>query len=78
MPRKRMLSERAMVVFEYVILHKSENDGNSPTIREIMRKCQISSTSMVNYYLYQPQDFDKIRFQGIRNIIVVGAKGWSF
>jgi hypothetical protein len=33
---------------------------------------------MVNYYLYQLQDFDKIRFQGIRNIIVVGAKGWSF
>jgi len=78
MPRKKVLGERAMVVFEYVVLHKSENDGNSPTIREIMRKCQISSTSMVNYYLYQLQDFDKIRFQGIRNIIVVGAQGWSF
>jgi hypothetical protein len=78
MPRKRVLSERALEVLEYVILHKRENDGNSPTVREIMRKCQISSTSMVHYYLDQLQYFDKIHCQGIRNIVIVGAKGWSF
>jgi SOS-response transcriptional repressor LexA len=48
-----MTAKRATVeaVFDFIVAYKREHDGNSPTIREIMLACGISSTSMVVFYL---------------------------
>ncbi len=38
-------------IFDFIVQFKKEHDGNSPTNREIMDACKISSTSVVSYYL---------------------------
>jgi SOS-response transcriptional repressor LexA len=38
-------------VYEFIVTYKRGHDGNSPTFREIMEGCAITSTSMVLYYL---------------------------
>ncbi len=64
-------------VLSYIIAYKTANDGNSPTIREIMTGCRVSSSSMVFYILRDLQDARKIRMQeGSRGIIIPGGK-WS-
>jgi SOS-response transcriptional repressor LexA len=61
-------------VLQYIITHKLSNDGNSPTIREIMQMCHISSSSVVSYILRDLQDAGKIRIiEGSRGIIVTGG-----
>lgn len=61
-------------VLAYIIQYKTANDGNSPTIREIMIVCGISSTSMVSYILRDLQDAGKIRIiEGSRGIMVTGG-----
>jgi SOS-response transcriptional repressor LexA len=39
------------IVYKYIVAYKCHYDGNSPSIREIGVACEISSTSMVWYYL---------------------------
>ena len=61
-------------VLAYIVNYKTANDGNSPTIREIMSGCHISSSSMVSYILRDLQDAGKLRIeQGSRGIMVVGG-----
>lgn len=38
-------------VYQFIVNYKRRHDGNSPTFREIMEGCTITSTSMVLYYL---------------------------
>ena len=62
-------------VLAYITAYKTANDGNSPTIREIMSGCNVSSTSLVSYILRDLQDDGKIRvMQGSRGIMVVGGQ----
>ena len=42
---------REELLLKFIIEYKSEHDGNSPSIREIIAGAGFSSTSMVNYYL---------------------------
>jgi predicted transcriptional regulator len=63
-------------VFEFIVAFKHEHDGNSPTIREIMVNCRISSTSMVCFYLNQLVAKGLIK-RPDANIEVVGGK-WIF
>jgi SOS-response transcriptional repressor LexA len=61
-------------VLTYIIAYKTANDGNSPTIREIMSGCHVSSSSMVSYILRDLQDAGKLRIeQGSRGIMVTGG-----
>ena len=61
-------------VLNYIIAYKTANDGNSPTMREIMRACRVSSTSLVSYILRDLQDAKKIRVvDGSRGIMVTGG-----
>lgn len=71
-------------VLAFIIGYKRAHDGNSPTIREIMTDCKISSTSMVFFYLNQLTNLGMIRRPepeiGTRNsaaIEVTGGK-WVF
>lgn len=66
-------------VLEYIIRHKMIHDGNAPTMREIGDMCEISSTSVVNYYLDKLADEGLIRLEAgtARGIEVVGGK-WRY
>ena len=61
-------------VMDYIVKYKTANDGNSPTIREIMSGCEIGSTSIVSYILRDLQDEGKLRvIDGSRGIMVTGG-----
>jgi SOS-response transcriptional repressor LexA len=75
---------KAQKAFDFIVAYKREHDGNSPTMREIMVGCQISSTSMVSFYLDQLEAMGFIRRPeremgnfSAANIEVVGGE-WSF
>ena len=38
-------------IYNYIVTYKTANDGVSPTMREIMKACKVSSTSVVSYLL---------------------------
>lgn len=61
MPRKRSktLSERQKRILE-VLERFQDSNGYPPSIREICEKTDISSTSVVNYYLDQLEDMGYI------------------
>lgn len=48
-------------VYEFIVTHKKAHDGNSPTFREIISGCGISSTSVVLYYLNKLEQRGLIR-----------------
>lgn len=47
-------------VLRWIIKYKREHDGNSPTVRELQKGCEISSTSVVKYILNHLEDRGKI------------------
>jgi repressor LexA len=57
--RKEGLSERHKKILE-VLEHYQNNVGYPPSIREIGREANISSTSVVNYYLDQLEEMGHI------------------
>jgi repressor LexA len=57
--RKEGLSDRHKKILE-VLEHYQDNVGYPPSIREIGREADISSTSVVNYYLDQLQEMGYI------------------
>ncbi len=63
-------------MFGTIVEFKKENNGNSPSIREIMSKTEIGSTSYVLRGLKVLEDQGKIKFLGVRNITIVGST-WS-
>ena len=67
-------------IFDYIVEYKRNNDGNSPSIREIMKACRLSSTSVTNYILnhLEAEGLILLPERGIsRGIRVIGGK-WSF
>ncbi len=71
-----ILSKKPQAIYQFIVDYKQQNDGNSPTIREILRQCRVSSTSMVKYYLDSLVDQGLIQMtssNGHRKIIVVGG-----
>jgi len=61
MPRKRKkgLSDRQKKILEVLASFQDQN-GYPPTIREICAQADISSTSVVNYYLEQLEEMGYI------------------
>lgn len=48
-------------IFDFIVKHKQENDGNSPTYGQIMEMCNISSTNIVHFHLRRLSDEGLIR-----------------
>lgn len=75
------LTPRHQSVFGFIVDYKCRHDGNSPSIREIMEVCDISSTSMVSYALRRLERVGVIKLEGdartSRRIEVVGGH-WTF
>lgn len=64
-------------VYRFIVAYKRKNDGNSPSTREIMEGCRLSSTSVAHFYL------DKLERMGLisrpggnlsRGIVVTGGR----
>jgi repressor LexA len=71
------MSEKEAKVLKFIKKYKSKNDGLSPTIREICEATDISSTSVVHFYLHNLVSAGVIKIKGnksSRGIIVVGGK----
>ena len=65
-------------IFHFIISYKTENDGLSPTYREICEECGISSTSVVRYHLLKLEQEGKIAFgKKKRGIKIIGGE-WRY
>ena len=60
-------------VYKYIIKYKRDNDGLSPSMREIMAQ-GVSSTSVVTWHLNKLEQEGKINCNGIRGIKVTGGE----
>ena len=73
------LPERTAEVYGYIVGYKANSGGDSPSRREILEALDISSLSMVNYYLDALHAAGLIRLRdaserAARCIEVVGAR----
>lgn len=66
------------IIYRFIVEFKMKFDGNSPSIREIAEDCNISSTSMVAYYLEKLVESGLIEMsEGLeRNKILVKGGEW--
>jgi SOS-response transcriptional repressor LexA len=65
-------------VLDYIIAYKIAHDGNSPTLREIMIACRVTSTSNMSYILADLAKTGQIVINpGSRGIEVIGGR-WSY
>jgi hypothetical protein len=69
------------VVFQFICEYKRANDGNSPSLREIMAACGVSSSSLAANILNRLERQGLIVqskiFKGSRSLCVVGGR-WTY
>jgi SOS-response transcriptional repressor LexA len=67
-------------LLKFICEYKRAHDGNSPTMREMMAACRISSTSMVDYYLRRLENGGHIRRGGKGKSAAIEVMGgrWLF
>ena len=63
-----------MEVYQFIIDYKQDNNGNSPSYKEIGEACQIRSTSNVKRAIDRLIEIGKIEFSGTRSIKVLEDK----
>jgi hypothetical protein len=75
---------RTEQVFKFIVDYKHAHDGNSPTMREIMAGCKISTTSLIFFYLNKLEEQGFIRrfeppngSRSFAKIEVIGGK-WIY
>lgn len=64
-------------IFRWIVEYKTQHDGNSPTLVELMSACGVSSRSVARYLLQRLQKAGLIRLSGnkqSRSIRVVGGE----
>jgi SOS-response transcriptional repressor LexA len=65
-------------VLEYIISYKIAHDGNSPSLRQMMAACRVTSTSNMSYILADLEKTGQIVVNpGSRGIEVIGGR-WSY
>ena len=66
-------------IFDFIVAYKEANDGNSPTIRTLQDRFEISSTSVVAYILKKLEKAGRITLNNNTGqlINVVGGR-WSY
>lgn len=70
------LSDKSLRVLSAIIRYKIKHDGNSPTLRDLMRMVGISSTSVISHHLRRLELAGKIErgVSSARDIVIPGAK----
>lgn len=74
------MSEVMESVFDYIVQYKFRNDGVAPSFQEIMDACDVTSKSMIYYYLDKLEEDGRIvrpAKKSPRNIQIVGGC-WQF
>jgi len=73
-----MKQSRKDAVYKFIVECKVKNEGTPPSLREISKECNISSTSEVSRCLKALEDDGKILLIGehgvARSIVVIGGK----
>lgn len=65
-------------IFNYIVIYKRSQDGLSPTLREICKACNISSTSVASHYIKLLEKTGRIkRLNASRGFAVIGGK-WIY
>lgn len=70
-------NDRTTEVYEFIVSYKREHDGNSPTLRDIMRGVGATTPSVIGYHLKKLKRQGKIDLPDLgqpRGIEVVGGK----
>jgi len=76
MEQKSECSRHPNDLLQFIVRYKRACDGNSPTYRDIMRACRLSSVSVVHYHLRTLARQGRIRLLddgSARSIVVVGG-----
>lgn len=64
-------------IYDLIIQFKQNNDGNSPSVREILSACDLRTTSAVQYHLEKLEQAGRISLAGqyrSRSIRVTGGR----
>lgn len=79
MKQKQRRETRQADLLQFIIGYKTANDGNSPTIAQMLKKLGYSSTSVVASDLDALEEDQKIsrQYGDARNIIVTGGQ-WVY
>ena len=66
------------LIFNWIVEYKTAHDGNSPSLRELMRACNLTSSSVASYVLRRLERAGKISLTGqrsrTRSIVVIGGE----
>lgn len=57
------LDERISCIYGFIVVYKLNHDGCAPSIREIGAAIDVTSTSLIEYYLERMEDRRLIRRQ---------------
>ena len=71
-------NETLSMLYEFIIAHKSANDGNSPSIREMCIHLDIDSTSQVRDLIKDLQIDGKITRPKGNKARMIGVPGYSW
>ncbi len=75
MTRLQKTMEKREKILAYIIDFKQKNDGLSPTVRDITKNCEFSSTSVTDYHLDKMVVDGKIKRQ--RRGIMIPGGSWT-
>ena len=76
MGHQRQITEKDVLIYSYLIDFKFKHNGATPTYRQIMNECLISSTSVVAYCLEKLENAGYIYREENGYIGIEGDK-WS-
>lgn len=78
----KQLTPAQQLIFDYIVAFKTEHDGTSPSVREILDGVgYISSTSTINHHLEKLREKGWIKVEKVkgqyRHLQIVGGS-WSY
>jgi predicted MarR family transcription regulator len=77
---KDVVERRSEQVLDAIVAFKREHNGNSPSLRELIEATDLTSTSIVSYYLDKLEAAGKIsrgEYSEFRNIEVANSE-WVY
>lgn len=78
--RTTWLKHNPEEILAFIIRYKREHDGNSPSMREIMRNCNISSNAVAFNVLRRLEREGRIRLEhrcGVARSIAIPGGRWT-
>lgn len=79
-PRRQPVAYDRMAIYAWIVEYKRTNDGNSPSLDEIMDAFNVSSKSVASYLLKRLENAGLIRLplgkKQSRSIVVEGGQ-WT-